>query len=135
MALNVRRLMYQPLIFPAVAGDDAGGLAAALDSQRVNGAADALVDGMRRDAELGGDLLRRQMLVDEAQAIELSRRESRDPPGHHIVRRSHWRQPQISTRAVSILQSNPQIGHGWPPPEQRVFVYLMLCSRVSPCFG
>jgi len=56
-SLNVRRLMYQPLIWPLVAGDDAGGLSPALNPKGLKGAADALVDGVRRDMELSGDFL------------------------------------------------------------------------------
>ena len=59
IALNVRRLMYQPLIWLLVAGDDAGGLRPALDSKRVERAADALIDGVRRYLKLCGDFLGR----------------------------------------------------------------------------
>jgi len=58
VALNVRRLMYQPLIWAGVLGNDARGLAAALDAKDVQGTANALVDGVRRDCELAGDLFR-----------------------------------------------------------------------------
>ena len=67
----MRRLMYQPLIWAAVAGDEAGGLGPAFDPQDVERAADALVDGVGRDVELGRDFLGRQMLRDQPQAIEL----------------------------------------------------------------
>jgi hypothetical protein len=70
--------MYQTLIWPAVAGDDAGGLGAALDSQDLERAADALVDRVRGDLELGSDFLGRQMLIDQAQAIELTGAQPRD---------------------------------------------------------
>jgi hypothetical protein len=70
--------MYQTLIWPAALGDEAGGLASALDPEDVERAANALVDGMRGDVELGGDLLGRQMLVDQAQAIELAGAELRN---------------------------------------------------------
>jgi hypothetical protein len=39
--------MYQTLIWAAVAGDEAGGVGAALDPKDLERAADALVDGMR----------------------------------------------------------------------------------------
>jgi hypothetical protein len=77
-ALNVRRLMYQSLIWAAVLCDDACCLAAALYSKDVESAADALVDGVRRDVELGRDLFRRQVLVDEEQTVELTSAEPRD---------------------------------------------------------
>ncbi|HEX6661668.1 MAG TPA: hypothetical protein VF067_07355 [Sphingomicrobium sp.] len=75
--LNVRRLMYQTLIRAGVLGDDARSLAATLDSEGMESAPNALVDGVRRDVELGRDLLRRQMLIDEEQTVELSRAQPR----------------------------------------------------------
>jgi hypothetical protein len=70
--LNVRRLMYQSLIWSGILRDNARGLRPAFDPEDVKRAADALVDGMRRNAQLDGDFLGRRMLVDEPQAIELS---------------------------------------------------------------
>jgi hypothetical protein len=70
--------MYQTLIWPAVAGDDAGRLGPPLDSQDLECAADPLVDGVRRDIELGRDFLGIQVLVDEKQAIELAGAEPRN---------------------------------------------------------
>ena len=46
-ALNVRRLMYQSLIWAAVLSDDARCLTAALDSKDVERSSDALIDGVR----------------------------------------------------------------------------------------
>ncbi|MES2136402.1 MAG: hypothetical protein V4502_05000 [Pseudomonadota bacterium] len=69
---NVRRLMYQPLIWSAVLGDEARRLRSALDAKDRKRLADALVDGVGGDIELGGDLFRRQMLVDESEAVELA---------------------------------------------------------------
>jgi len=46
-ALNVRRLMYQSLIWAAVLSDDARCLTAALDSKDVERSSHALVDGVR----------------------------------------------------------------------------------------
>jgi hypothetical protein len=63
--LNVRRLMYQPLIWLRVVRDDAGGLLAPAYAEDVERLPDPLIDGMRRDVELGRDFLGRQMLVDE----------------------------------------------------------------------
>jgi hypothetical protein len=73
--------MYQTLIWSAVAGDDAGGLGPALDSQDLERASDSLVDGMRGNVELRRDFLGRQMLVDEPQAIELARAQPRNAAG------------------------------------------------------
>ena len=50
--------MYQSLIWPAVLGDDARGLGAALDAEDLERLADPLIDGVRRNVELGRDLLR-----------------------------------------------------------------------------
>ncbi len=44
--LNVRRLMYQSLIWSAVLGNQARGLGPPLDAQHLQGAADSLIDGM-----------------------------------------------------------------------------------------
>jgi hypothetical protein len=63
--LNVRRLMYQSLIWLVQASDEARGLGAPLDAQGLEREADSLVDGMRRDIELGRNLFRRKVLVDE----------------------------------------------------------------------
>ena len=46
-ALNVRRLMYQSLIWAVHLRDEARGLGAAFDTQRVERAANSLVDRMR----------------------------------------------------------------------------------------
>jgi hypothetical protein len=56
--LNVWPLMDRALIWAAVLSDNSGRLSAALDAQDMERLADPLVDGVRRDAELGRDLLR-----------------------------------------------------------------------------
>jgi hypothetical protein len=84
VSLNMRRLMYQTLMCGGaglgapgvVLGDQAGCLRAAFDAENVQRAVDALIDGVRRDVELGGDFLGIEVLVDQAQAIELARREA-----------------------------------------------------------
>jgi hypothetical protein len=86
LAGNVRRLMYQSLIWFFVLGDDARRLRPPLDSEEGERLADALVDRVRRDMELGRDFLRGQMLVDEEEAIELTRGQSGDSGGHYVVR-------------------------------------------------
>ena len=45
--LNVRRLMYQSLIWSAVLRDEARRLGAALDAEDLERLADALIDGVR----------------------------------------------------------------------------------------
>jgi hypothetical protein len=71
--LNVRRLMYQSLIWPAELRHDTRRLRAALNAKDLKRLADALIDGVGRDFQLRGDFLGRQMLVDEPEAIELAR--------------------------------------------------------------
>src|SRR5687768_5657164 len=97
--LNIRRLMYQTLIWPAVLGDEARGLGPALDSEDMERAADALVDGMRRDVELGRNLFRGQMLVDQPQAIELAGAQPRDAARHQRI------------DLCRILRSRCRVGH------------------------
>jgi hypothetical protein len=70
--------MYQTLIWSAVPGDETGGLAAALDAQDVQRAADSLVDRVRGNVELGRDFLGRQMLIYQPQAIQLARAKPRN---------------------------------------------------------
>ena len=57
--LNIRRLMYQSLIWAAVLGDEARGLRSPFNREDVERAANALVDRVRRDVELGRNFLRR----------------------------------------------------------------------------
>ena len=57
VALNVRRLMYQSLIWAGTLGNDARGLAAALHAKDVQRPPNALVHGVRRDVELARNLL------------------------------------------------------------------------------
>ena len=54
---NVRRLMYQSLIWPLVVRHDARGVRAPFDAKYGEGLADALVHRVRRDLELCRDLL------------------------------------------------------------------------------
>jgi len=54
--LNVRRLMYQALIWLAVSRDETGRLSATRDSQDLQRLANALVDSVRRNSELDRDL-------------------------------------------------------------------------------
>jgi hypothetical protein len=83
---NVRRLMYQSLIFVVILLDDARRLRPALDREDVERLADALVDGVRRNPELGGDLFGIEVLGDEPQAIELTACQASDARRHRIVR-------------------------------------------------
>src|SRR6478736_5020036 len=99
--------MYQPLIWLAVAGDDARRLGPPLDTEDGQRLADALVDGMGRDIELGGDFLGRQMLVDQAQAIELARGQSSNAFGEFA--RSHCvAAPCVVRGVIRFLQCMSQ---------------------------
>src|SRR4030095_14927270 len=77
-ALNVRRLMYQTLIWSLHLRDHARCLRTAIDAQHMQGAANALVDGVRGNAEFDGDFLGGHMMIDEQQAIELALAQPRD---------------------------------------------------------
>jgi hypothetical protein len=55
---NVRRLMYQSLIWAFVLRHDARRLRAALDAEDLKRLPDALIDGVRRDVKLCSDLFR-----------------------------------------------------------------------------
>jgi hypothetical protein len=77
-ALNVRRLMYQSLIWCPHLGDQARRLAPALDSEDLECPADPLIDGMRGDSELDRNFLGGQVLVDKQQAIQLPLAEPAD---------------------------------------------------------
>jgi hypothetical protein len=50
--------MYQSLIWLVMTRHDAGGMSTPLNAQRLERHANALVDRMRRDVELGRDFLR-----------------------------------------------------------------------------
>src|SRR5687767_6553403 len=91
--------MYQTLIWPAVPGNEAGGLGPPLDAEDVERAADALVDGVRRDVELSGDLFRGQMLVDQPQAVELARAQPRNAACDHRI------------DVIRIVRSGRRVGH------------------------
>jgi hypothetical protein len=80
--------MYQSLIWAAVLRDDACGLATALDSKDMERAPDALIDSVRGDVELGRDLFRRPVLVDEEQTVELTSAEPRDTRSQFLPRRA-----------------------------------------------
>ena len=71
--LNVRRLMYQPLIWPCGLRYQAGRLRPPLDLQDLQRTSNALVDGVRGYIQLERDFFGRQMLVDQTQAVELTR--------------------------------------------------------------
>jgi hypothetical protein len=118
--LNVRRLMYQTLIWPAELRDDARGLGAAVNTEDMKRLSNPLVDGVRRYPELCGDFLGTQMLIDKAQAIELARREPSNAIRHPFVCFLSRRPPSRVRQAVSIPQINPHLAQHCATPEQRV---------------
>jgi len=65
IAVNVRRLMYQTLMWAAVLRNDARGLSAPFHSEDLEGLADALIDRVRRNVELRRDFLGGEMLIDK----------------------------------------------------------------------
>ena len=82
-AVDVRRLMYQSLICSgeeARLGDHPCRFAAPLDAEDVERLADALIDGVRRDQQAGGDFLGRQMLENQPETFQLSRGQAGDSP-------------------------------------------------------
>ena len=70
--LNVRRLMYQSLIWAGGLRDHARGLRPPLDAEDMQRAAHTLVDGMGGNAKFLGNFLGRKMLVDQLQTCELA---------------------------------------------------------------
>jgi hypothetical protein len=98
--------MYQTLIWPTVLRYEARGLGAPFNAEDLKRLADALIDRVRRDFQFRGNLFRRQMLVDEAQAIELARAQPLDPLlDSFCSRQAAW--PPIAVRqAVPNLPSD-----------------------------
>ena len=58
VAYNVRRLMYQPLIWGVVGSDEAGGMLALPDAEDLKCLANSLVHGVGRNAEPDRNFLR-----------------------------------------------------------------------------
>jgi hypothetical protein len=92
--VDVRRLMYQTLICLIVARDcgrhQPGRFASPVDAQLFQRPPDALVHGVRADAEPDGDFLAAVMLVDEQETIDLALAEARNArrgiaPVDHII--------------------------------------------------
>src|SRR5690348_4703140 len=108
-AVDVRRLMYQSLIWLGKLRDDARGLLPAVHAKDAERLPDPLVHGVRGNVELGRDFLRRQMLVHEAQAVELPRAQARDELGHRILPSAVTRFVRGVNHASIILQrkNNP----------------------------
>ncbi|HSQ98899.1 MAG TPA: hypothetical protein VLM36_03185 [Sphingomicrobium sp.] len=105
--LNVRRLMYQSLILPAVLRNDACRLRASFHPEDLERLPDTLVDRVRRYSELRRDLLRIEMLVNEAQAIELRGGQPSDARRHQVIGHLPRSRLVIIRQAVRIFQRSP----------------------------
>jgi hypothetical protein len=105
--LNVRRLMYQSLIWSRILTNDPRRLRTAFNLEDSQGLADPLIDGVGGNAELGSNFLGAEMLVDEAETIELAGSQSCDAPGDRIFRHLVKRPPIFVRQTVRVLQHNP----------------------------
>ncbi|MFL6735715.1 MAG: hypothetical protein ACJ8F4_01480 [Sphingomonas sp.] len=101
-------------------GHDPCGLRAPLDSKDRERLPNPLVNRVGRDPELGGDLLRVEVLVDETEAVKLTAAEARDSLGHGTVCRVRRSYLAIIRRAVRAFQANPHCAQHGATPEQRV---------------
>ncbi len=68
----MRRLMYQSLIWAAVMGNDAGGLATATDAENMKRLSDPLVDGVGRNPKFGCDFFGGKVVGDQPKTFELA---------------------------------------------------------------
>jgi len=112
--------MYQSLIWVGILGDDARRLRSASHAEDLERQPNALVDRMRRDAELGRDFLGTQVLADEPQTIELALAQPRNPGYNGILGRL-GSCPIPVRPAARIFQANSHPAqHGAKLPEHRV---------------
>jgi hypothetical protein len=118
---NVRRLMYQPLIWLGILSDDPRRLGAAADSEDLERLTDSLVDGVRGDSKLGRDFLGAKVLVHQPEAIELTRGQPPHAFSHGIVRCTLRSRPITVRQAARFYQANPHLAQYSATPEQRVF--------------
>jgi hypothetical protein len=96
-------------------------LRTALDSKDRQRVSDPLVDRVGRNPKLGGDFLGAEVLVDEAEAIELGGSQFRDAQCDRVIRQVLKSSPIIVRQAVRILQSCPHLAQHRATPEPRVF--------------
>jgi hypothetical protein len=132
IALNVRRLMYQSLIWLGILSDDPRRLCAALDAEDRQGLPNALVDRMRRYTELDGDLLGAEVLVDQPQAVQLPGRKTAHAVSAGVGDDRFRRLPMVIRQAVRFVQIYPHIAQHGATPEQRVSGDLMSLAAQSP---
>lgn len=102
--LNVRCLMYQSLICGAILCDSASGLASPLDAERCKSLANALIYGVRRDVELGGNFLRIEVLVYQSEAGQLPFCEPRYTSSHRVGRANVDGLTRLATCSVHFFQ-------------------------------
>jgi hypothetical protein len=103
---NVRRLMYQSLIWRAVLSNDARRMGAPLDAQRPQRLPDPLIDGMRRNLQLGRNLLGTEVQVDEPQAVQLAGRKLGHPRRHLLRSVRALGLTRVLVRSVRVFQCN-----------------------------
>jgi hypothetical protein len=126
--------MYQSLIWPRVLRDDARGMRPAFDAEDMQRLANALVDRVIGNAELGPDFLRVQVLVDEQEAIELAGGEPRHTFLHRIRRaRCRWAPTRVR-QAVRVFQASPHLAQHCATPEHTSPSVLRSSGIVSPEF-
>jgi len=123
--LNVRRLMYQTLIWRAVPRDDARGLGPAFDTEGLESQANSLIDGMRRDVKFGRDFFRREMLVDKQEAIQLPPREFCNPLGHVFIEIARALGSRCRIHEHISEQTVPNYSREDPSPKQLTSIRLI----------
>ena len=82
-----------------------------VDAERLQRLADALIDRMRRNPELGRDLLGAQVLIDQAKTIELAGRQPGNPLRHRVVSGIVRSVLTVARHVIPILQSDPHTAH------------------------
>ena len=85
--------MYQPLIWAAILRHDPRSLGTALDAEHRERLTNPLIDSVRRDGEPHRDLFRREVLIDQPQAVELSAHTGFDPD--EIKKGAEWFDAEI----------------------------------------
>jgi hypothetical protein len=99
--------MYQSLIWVSVTRDDPRRLSTSFDSEDLECLANALVYGVRRNAELNRDFLRIEMLVDEEETVELALAQASDALRHRVSRVRAVSLVRHVVRPLQFIQCNP----------------------------
>jgi len=106
LLLNVRRLMYQSLIWSLMAGYDPRRLRTAFYPEDSKGLSNALVDGVRGDMKLRRDFLGTEVPVDEQETVELPGAQPGDSLSHQVPRSRITGSARRLMRSVRIVQCN-----------------------------